>query len=108
MARWDLCSCSIWTVGAGAATGGFPVNLLQNSGGTFTALTNNNIDELILVPAPTNADSDSVDGVFTIEVAADTSVGLNGANDLLIEDIGGGDTDDTLTNLDQRREHPRH
>ncbi|MCH8921533.1 MAG: hypothetical protein IIA67_00115, partial [Planctomycetes bacterium] len=58
-----------FTVYAGAATGGSTINLLQNFSTTVTQVTDNDINELTLVPAPTNADSDSVDGLFTIDDA---------------------------------------
>jgi hypothetical protein len=60
------------TVEEDAATGPSRLNLRQNFNSTFTALTNNDIEELVLVPAPTNADTDSVDGVFTVN-GADTT-----------------------------------
>ncbi len=58
------------TVLASAANGGSVINLLQNFSTTITQVTDNDINELTLVPAPTNADSDSVDGFFTIDNTA--------------------------------------
>ncbi|MCL4206381.1 MAG: hypothetical protein KJ000_28200, partial [Pirellulaceae bacterium] len=54
------------TVAAETPEGVTRINLLQNSGVTFTGIENNDIEQLTLVPAPTNADNDPVDGVFTI------------------------------------------
>ncbi len=47
------------------ATGSTKLNLQA----TNTAIYDNNIDTLSLIPAPTNADTDSVDGSLTISVA---------------------------------------
>jgi len=54
------------TVAAEAAEGVSRINLLQNFESTFTGIEDNNIASLTLVPAPTNADNDAVDGVFTV------------------------------------------
>jgi hypothetical protein len=54
------------TVAVEAPEGVTRLNLLQNFESTFTGIENNDIDQLTLVPAPTNADNDPVDGVFTV------------------------------------------
>jgi hypothetical protein len=54
------------TVRAGAPEGISRINLLQSFESTFTGLENNEIEPLTLIPAPTNAADDPVDGVFTI------------------------------------------
>ncbi len=62
------------TVDDDAANSGSAINLLQNFSTTVTQVTDNDIKELTLVPAPTNAESDSADGFFTIDnTAPDTT-----------------------------------
>ena len=54
------------TIAAEAAEGVSRINLLQNYESTSTGIEDNNIDPLTLVPAPTNADNDPVDGLLTV------------------------------------------
>ncbi len=58
------------TVHADAQEGSSRINLLQNFESTFTGLENNDIEPLTLIPAPTNADDDPVDGMLTITAPA--------------------------------------
>ncbi|MCL4207830.1 MAG: hypothetical protein KJ000_35540, partial [Pirellulaceae bacterium] len=64
------------TILAGVPNGASRINLMTNSEGTFTAITNNDLDELVLVPAPTNSDSDPVDGVITIGSLGGTELSI--------------------------------
>jgi hypothetical protein len=60
------------TVAAGAPNGPRAINLLANYGPLFTGLENNDVDQLTLIPAPTNADDDPVDGVVMIGTVVST------------------------------------
>jgi hypothetical protein len=55
-----------FTVNLAAADGATAINLLANSGSTFTGLFDNDLNELLLNPSVTNADDDSADGIVTI------------------------------------------
>ena len=55
------------TIVAGAAAGPSPVNLLASFQMTATAAFDNGLNELVLTPAPTNAATDSVDGLLTVQ-----------------------------------------
>ena len=49
------------------ATGGASaINLLANSSGLITGIADNDLSDLVLSPAPTNASNDTVDGLFEI------------------------------------------
>ncbi|TWT91585.1 FG-GAP-like repeat-containing protein [Stieleria varia] len=54
------------TAHSDAAPGESSINLLRNFEGTVTAIADNDVLDLVLDPAPSNADSDSVDGVISI------------------------------------------
>lgn len=56
-------------VNANTTPGNYKINLRENVATTFTLAENNN-GALLLVPQPTNADTDSVDGTFTVTAAA--------------------------------------
>jgi len=58
------------TVNAAAPNGSTTFNLLQNSANLATAVANNDVEELTLIPAPTNGAGDAVDGQFLIGPAA--------------------------------------
>ncbi len=69
-----------FTVASDAPTGPSGINLLRNISTTATAIFDNNLDELILTPAPTNAPTDSVDGLFQVGPAALVSIALSPAS----------------------------
>ena len=49
------------------ATGGASaINLLASSSGLITGIADNDLSDLVLSPAPSNAGNDSVDGLFTV------------------------------------------
>jgi hypothetical protein len=83
------------------------INLLQSFESTFTGLENNEIEPLTLIPAPTNADNDAVDGVFTITspaarlsitaTDADRPEGNSGFTPLLFTVTRSGLTTETTT-----------
>ncbi|MCY2987441.1 MAG: dockerin type I domain-containing protein, partial [Planctomycetota bacterium] len=54
------------TIGAQASGGPSPLNLLASFNTTYTAAFDDGLNELVLTPAPTNAATDSVDGLLTI------------------------------------------
>ena len=54
---------------AAGATGTTIINVLASSGGTSTAIADNDVNSLVLVPAPSNANTDTIDGLLTITVA---------------------------------------
>jgi hypothetical protein len=70
------------TVLAEAPDGQYRINLLSNAETTVTQVTNNDLDELQLVPAPTNADDDPVDGLLTVgsQVVATSTVVASSVN----------------------------
>lgn len=76
------------TVAAEAAAGPSRLNFLSNLSTTFTALSNRNTDELTLSPPPTNADSDSVDGLLTVDNGEHSSRSLARCNTDI--HVGGG------------------
>ncbi|MCY2994716.1 MAG: cohesin domain-containing protein [Planctomycetota bacterium] len=59
-----------FTVAADASPGETPINLLSTWGSTSTAMFDNDLNDLTLSPAPTNAASDQIDGVLTIGTTA--------------------------------------
>jgi hypothetical protein len=61
-------SLVLWTlqIEPGVDDGVWPLNLLASFGTTATAAFDVDLDELVLMPAPTNASDDSVDGLLTI------------------------------------------
>ncbi|NQV25187.1 MAG: VCBS repeat-containing protein [Rhodopirellula sp.] len=79
-----------FTVLAGATPGESAINLRASSGGTFTAVFDNDLEELVLSPAPTNGDADLVDGLFIIAGGdvneAPTAVSLQNTVTTLAED----------------------
>ena len=62
-----------FTVLSGAAPGESTINLLRNSSGTFTALFDNDLNDLLLTPLPNNTAGDALDGRFTVTTGADTT-----------------------------------
>ena len=76
-----------FTVASDAPTGPSVINLLQNISTTATAIFDNNLDELILTPAPTNAPTDSVDGLFQVGPAALASIALSPASPSVAEGL---------------------
>ncbi len=76
-----------FTVASDAPTGPSVINLLQNISTTATAIFDNNLDELILTPAPTNAPTDSVDGLFQVGPAALVSIALSPASPSVAEGL---------------------
>ena len=53
--------------------------MLQNISTTATAIFDDNLDELTLTPAPTNAPTDSVDGLFQVGPAVLVSIAVPGS-----------------------------
>ena len=53
-------------INANAAGGASALNLLQNFLSMRTQVTDNDLNELSLIPAPTNAAGDAVDGILTV------------------------------------------
>jgi hypothetical protein len=74
-----------FTVLPTAAGGPSVINLLSNAGGLLTGIADNDLSELILSPAPTNATNDSVDGLFTITTDV-TLVEQTEAGQLIVRD----------------------
>ena len=74
----DLFTLS-FTVNSGDANGSSVINLLQNIQTTSTAIFDDNLNQLTLSPAPTNAPTDSVDGIFSIGTAAATATAASSA-----------------------------
>ncbi len=54
------------TVNAGATSGPTKFNILASDGTITTGILDNDVNDLVLLPAPTNGNSDSVDGTLTI------------------------------------------
>jgi hypothetical protein len=63
----DLVTLSL-VISEDAAGGAVPINLRASSGFTFTAAFDYDLNELLLEPAPTNGDTDAVDGLLTVDV----------------------------------------
>ncbi|MCY2987785.1 MAG: dockerin type I domain-containing protein [Planctomycetota bacterium] len=53
-------------INASASNDSWPINLLQGYASTTTSLTANDLNDLVLSPAPTNGSSDSIDGIVTV------------------------------------------
>jgi len=49
-----------------APEGGSAINLRATSGPTSTAMFDNDLNDLIIIPAPTNSPTDSVDGILSV------------------------------------------
>jgi hypothetical protein len=62
-----------FNVRSDAANGGSTLNLLAAFGTTATALFDNNLNDLMLVPMPTNGTGDTVDGLLTVTTGSDTT-----------------------------------
>jgi hypothetical protein len=77
-------------IAAGAPNGAFVINLMQNVGSTFTAVTDNDFEELVLLPAPTNADNDAVDGLVTIGSVSAVELAIEAADAVKAEGNTGG------------------
>ncbi|MCY2990573.1 MAG: cohesin domain-containing protein, partial [Planctomycetota bacterium] len=58
------------TINSNATPGTLALNLLESSGATSTGLFDNSLQELVLLPTPTNGAGDSVDGLLTVLGAA--------------------------------------
>jgi hypothetical protein len=56
-----------FTVAGDAPEGASPINLMAEYGITITAMFWNNDNDLLVLPAPTNASNDTIDGVVTID-----------------------------------------
>ncbi|MCY2990635.1 MAG: FG-GAP-like repeat-containing protein, partial [Planctomycetota bacterium] len=77
------------TLATGAAAGPTPINLRASFQTTVTGAFDNDLNELQLTPAPSNAADDSVDGLLTIQrVPSDRSPSQNPDQPLDVNDDG--------------------
>lgn len=74
-----------FTVRSTASNGSSVIGLRANQAGTFTALINPELQNLLLVPAPTNADTDPVDGRVLIGNTVVESVVVNQNTDAVYQ-----------------------
>lgn len=84
------------TVLPDAAGGTSPINLLARSQDFVTAIFDDSLSELVLQPAPTNANNDPVDGQFTVSTEV-TLVDVNDSGELRIRDASQSGRDNQLT-----------
>jgi hypothetical protein len=90
-----------FTINSSATAGSTVVNLLANNAGQqFTALFDSDTNEAILNPVPTNAATDSVDGVVTVQASnqAPADITLSATN--VAENVSIGTTVGTLSTTD--------